>query len=338
MQTLNKKISIRREMITMKNDKKRLTYIDISKGLCITLIVLRHSPGDYGFLWLLQLTLPLFYFVSGLFFSPKDCIKVMLSKKINKILIPFFFFYITSYLFHILAIKAGFLGSENRVPFWNFLSGGFFNNPLYFLLTLFWINIVLYSICHLSSNYYIQAILVLLFSIVGYHSQGNCWAYLNASLSALPFFYLGYISKKIDIFNLKMRPTIFLLLICISLYISGLIFSGNDYIEFVINQFFGNPIMAYIMPLLIIYIILTICKIIENYALFILFSKIGVYSLIILCVHQPILMILNKTINETTFSGVVICLIALTVSIALIPVCNRFIPYFVGRKDIITIS
>lgn len=71
---------------------QRRRYIDIAKGLCIALIVLRHSPGGHDYLWLIHLTIPMFFFLSGIFFKESDSLTVMLRKKTNKILIPFLFF------------------------------------------------------------------------------------------------------------------------------------------------------------------------------------------------------------------------------------------------------
>ncbi|MBQ6069876.1 MAG: acyltransferase family protein [Bacteroidales bacterium] len=76
--------------------KPRIAYLDLAKGLCISLVVLFHAttyfpiemPADHA---LKSMRLPLYFFLSGCFFKPYSGFIDFLKHKTNKLLIPLFF-------------------------------------------------------------------------------------------------------------------------------------------------------------------------------------------------------------------------------------------------------
>lgn len=311
---------------------QRRRYIDIAKGLCIALIVLRHSPGGHDYLWLIHLTIPMFFFLSGIFFKESDSLTVMLRKKTNKILIPFLFFYTLSWVWHIAAIRMGVLGSENRVPFFKFLYGGFFNNPIWFLLSLFECIVITWGICNIVKNQWLRLALVLICALFGYLTSGKCWAYLNSALTALPFFYLGYILEQ----N-KQRLCGGYNLLSVSLlsgggYLLGLIFMQHHHIEFVTNEYYGNGFLAYLFSLLIIVFVLTLCKFIDKMKIL---EYLGTSSLTILCIHQPLIQVLRKIVVESPYQGWIIWISVLLLCSVAVPILNLYLPFFIGQKNLI---
>lgn len=75
---------------------KRVDYIDVIKGIAIFGVVWRHTACPS---WL---TLNFIFFILGGFFFKRKPLKTFLYEKIRYILVPFLFFYLTSYLYDIL--------------------------------------------------------------------------------------------------------------------------------------------------------------------------------------------------------------------------------------------
>ena len=133
---------------------QRIEYIDTAKGICIALVVAFHCNLHYDEStdqMLSCIRLPLYYFLSGLFFKQYDNYSFFLIKKINKLLIPFLFFYlVTSILLPNLAHY--FLYYQiNTVVGWRSLYAfitpeKFPNIPIWFLWSLFLSNIFFYVI------------------------------------------------------------------------------------------------------------------------------------------------------------------------------------------------
>ena len=74
------------------DDKKRITYIDLAKGIGIALIVLGHAYTKSSFLVTLVYSfhIPLFFIVSGILFDEeKDISAQWLLKKCKKLLLPY---------------------------------------------------------------------------------------------------------------------------------------------------------------------------------------------------------------------------------------------------------
>lgn len=78
--------------------KKRIVYIDYLKGLTILWVVWYHTvhPEFVEF----SFRIPLFFFVSGIFFRPYGFM-TFLKKKVNTLLVPFVLFYLIYYLYYI---------------------------------------------------------------------------------------------------------------------------------------------------------------------------------------------------------------------------------------------
>ena len=75
--------------------KKRIEYIDLMKGFCITLVVYHHAVGYFGVeiidKVLHNFRMPLYFFLAGMFFKRYSCFTEFLIRKTNRILIPYFF-------------------------------------------------------------------------------------------------------------------------------------------------------------------------------------------------------------------------------------------------------
>lgn len=77
-------------------EKKRIGYIDLMKGICIILIVLLHcdikTPYEQLDIMLKNVRIPLYFFLSGLFFKEYSSFLDFIVRKVNKLIIPYIFF------------------------------------------------------------------------------------------------------------------------------------------------------------------------------------------------------------------------------------------------------
>ena len=133
----------------------RIEYIDLAKGICITLVVMLHLSflGGVKFsveYYLQTFRMPLYYFLSGCFFKAYGGFWDFVKRKTNKLLIPFFFFY-----FFISCLTPrlvyDFWGIDWEPLEWSqfptaFYYGKYPLGALWFLYCLFRINIVFYLI------------------------------------------------------------------------------------------------------------------------------------------------------------------------------------------------
>ena len=73
--------------------KKRDLTIDIAKGICIFLVVLGHCH-DAGFIrhYIYLFHMPLFFFLSGMFFHPEEKLAYGIYKKVRTLIVPYLFF------------------------------------------------------------------------------------------------------------------------------------------------------------------------------------------------------------------------------------------------------
>ena len=133
----------------------RIDYIDLAKGFCIILVVLYHVlnhlhvKSEYVYL-LSTFRMPLYFFLSGLFFKEYEGFMGFFIRKINKLLIPFCFFYLTTSFFlpnilHFWGFTVSHTESLGIHGLWAFITKEqFANNPIWFLWCLFTINIFFY--------------------------------------------------------------------------------------------------------------------------------------------------------------------------------------------------
>lgn len=126
--------------------KKRFLYIDALRGLCMILIIVLHSHLtiiNYNInKMMVNMELPLFFFVSGFFFNRYGCFREFLVKKVNQLVVPYFFFsFIPICLFSFL-----YTNRYTDPLFYILAPVKPWNTPLWFLRTLFFTYLLYYVI------------------------------------------------------------------------------------------------------------------------------------------------------------------------------------------------
>lgn len=333
----------------MTPDKKRIEYIDLAKGICIILVVIHHVCQRFDVISSLEplstFRMPLYFVLSGLFFKKYNSFFSFLMRKVNKLLVPFFFFLITtSIVLPILLYRVGYNPEpvgKNLAWAW-FTKGFIINGPIWFLLCLFFQNILFYGVTYLiKSNSYLLFMLLFCVGALGYYSQDifqfRLPLYIDTAMTALPFFGMGFVIKnRTDWLNRNISWAATLLVPIISIFI---IFMFGRYEDFWSNRYETSLLLLYLYGIIGVLSILIISKKIKRLPVI---SYFGRYSIIILCCHFVILDFLCPFIISKNYSilmSVIITFIVLVLSFfILIPFCRSYLPYFTAQKDLIILN
>lgn len=313
----------------------RIDYIDLIKGLTIWGVVWFHSVHPAWLsAWLVN---SIFFFLSGFFFKRKS-FKTFLYEKVKSILVPFLFFYILSYPYRIFEYYWDYRTLESFdwgyildvfkfVPKTDYL---FVNVPLWFLLCLFFVQILYYFVSYLDKRI-IAVIALLCLGLKEVFMSIPSFFMINAAFYSLGFFALGNLLGKPWIEKLRnVRFRKFSLII--SLLLFAMLFIP-------INSLTGWWYeTAYQVKLfMVFFILMSVASLFNEKRYLSLLRFYGENSLTILGLHiiplTVLIRITNAVFGETTiFAGFVQSVIVMAVMYVVILFCNRYIPFLVGKK------
>ena len=319
---------------------QRIDFIDLAKGVCIFLVVIGHCGVPINIPGFEIVRMPLYFILSGLFFKDYGGIKPLTIKKINKILIPFLFFYIIGNIafYAIKYIAPQYLITNARGILDIFNNRQFFNGPIWFLLCLFWCNIYFCLITIYIKREIIRIATVCIIGTIGWWlgKQGIFVPlFLDVAMTALPLFTFGYYLKKSNIlypnkydkYNIPIAITFWAIaffLVTTTHYRLSLHYNGLE------------GWSTYIISIASVLSILFLCKSIKRLPFI---SYIGRYSIVLLCVHhmiyRPVKVLLRTTEISAINNEYSVAAVTLLLSALCIPLCIKFIPYFTAQKDLI---
>lgn len=319
----------------------RIEFIDLAKGVCILLVVTGHCGLPLVIPGCLNLRMPLYFILSGIFFKTYDGFLDFVRRKTNKILIPFLFFYLIAYVVYYVAnwLAPGMIRTEASGVLDVFTQRQYFNGPIWFLICLFWANIYFYMLQMFVENDILKAICVLLICGAGlllgeYNIFLPCM--MDVAMTALPFFYIGYLLKRTNLLTPN-RFDRYNLLFAIALWGGAFCaerYCNVGYISLHYNRYQGSFALDAIVAVCSVMAVLYMCKTIKYLPLV---SYCGRYSIILLCTHhlyyRPLLLLVGKILPE--YSIYVSALLTLLLCILSIPLCKRFIPQVCAQKDLI---
>lgn len=330
-------------------DHNRIEFFDLAKGVCIILVVLCHIDNISSIPNFNALRMPLYFVLSGFFFKAYEP-KVFFIKKVNNIAVPFVFWLFVS---DILRMGDDLYLHRETVDFSliHFIKTPFLhrseietNAPLWFLICLFITNIIfyiVYSICK-SSKKICFAVTILAF--VGYICFRNgikLSLWIDSSLLALPFFVLGYFCRYIPYLKSEYSMKKSLLLGMILIITSYIIYYTFGHPHIIIGQTFfqGNFILCYLNSMTMVMGVLLLCKVIKWLPVV---SYFGRYSIVVLCVHMLIIFYFTAIFEKcsghevaTNWERVIIVMMMCWFSI---PVCKKWLPYFVAQKSLFKVK
>lgn len=330
---------------------ERIEFIDLAKGFCIILVVMHHAAmyanidnfDNYDFLK--NCRIPLYFCLSGIFYKTYDGFFDFAKRKINKLLVPFLFFYLVlscsfPFIFHKLGINCyeGYYGGRNIFYHYFVDDDLWFNGPIWFLLCLFVMNIIYYPIeKYLRNKSVVKLIVTILLGCIGYSMYlfevRNAF-YIGTALTSIPFFAFGSMlrQKTSMLVSQPLKPIYIFSIVLLSII---LLFPVSGLANYHVNK--------YAIPLYLCYY----CGIIGTVAILLLakslgrlpfISKIGKYSIITLCIHYEIQRFLALLIPEE-FSCYLkfsfIFLGSIVICWSFIPFFCKYLPWTVAQKDII---
>ncbi len=322
---------------------QRIEFIDLAKGICIILVVLGHSGAPINIPGFEIVRMPLYFILSGLFFKDYGGGYNFLIRKTNKILIPFIFFYLLGcaayYSIKILAPQLLVTSAGGILDIFN--NRQFFNGPIWFLLCLFWCNIIFCQITlHIKKEWIRIATVATLGTLGLFLGKQGIFIplFIDVAFTALPFFAFGYYLKKSEILYPNKYDKYNILFAIIFWSIAYTLTQTTEYrLSLHYNGLDGWS--TYIISITSVLAILFLCKIAKRIPFV---SYAGRYSIVLLCVHhmiyRPLMVLMPKTGIELLGSNWSIATITLLLSVACIPLCKKLIPWFVAQKDLIKLS
>jgi acyltransferase len=324
---------------------KRLDWIDQARGLSIFLVVYGHNfpinePYIYSF------HVPLFFLISGMF-HPKSINKALVKKRAKVILIPYFFWSISLYLFWLfIGRKFGKSSDLDLSPLDNFI-GVFYAQggqdymdwgiPMWFLPCIFLV-FVFYGLIKKISNKTIRYIVSIGLFIIGFSwikitNIHLPWS-IDVAFVALLFYSIGNLLKK-WVTNVSNKNA---LLFMIGLFVIHVIsFYYNPLKIDMYRSTYGNEILFLISGITGSLAYILFFKLVP---VFKFFTYLGKHTIILLATHIRMLtliklvlyLILGITVfefNEWQKFGLSILQIVLI--IPFIWVVNKYAPILDGK-------
>lgn len=319
-------------MISSQNKDKtnRKEYIDIAKGFAIIFVVLGHTTHlGIARSYLLQSCLPIFFFISAIFYKPEkyDGLFTYIKKQARLLLIPYVFFYLLTFCYWVL-IERNFRGID--VSIWSQVIGLFygnigdymiFNGALWFLPCLFLIQIIFASVYQIKWKF--KYLFIVIFFILGIFLIKYNITYLPFGLTSALFFIsyyaIGFFSRKI-ISMLEDKPIYVLIFLSILFLLAQIIWLNLEYKPFpFLNVHYGKD---FIFGILTILTILSFSNLIKHNSVL---QYLGKNSLVIFALQEPIyraiIYISSKVLNlniEIVRSNLVYCIIICGLTILII--------------------
>ncbi len=335
---------------------KRIEFIDIAKGICILMLLLQHAHTYYSNVDILEqytvsFRVPLFFFVSGCFFKLYGSFKEFCIKKVNTLLIPFFFFYLVfSVALPNLLFLIGYeglrqsqsLGWHSLLNFWSGTAHQYSNNPVWFLIALFNLSFIFYFIRVFSIVNHRPILLTVILSILVGLIGVTCGEYrihppmhIDNAFTACPYFCFGYLlNNETKILKKSIRHIYICICICICVLVVYLFSPGIDYLG---NGFsYKNILQAYLSGIAGSLVIIMLAYIIGHSKVLCFYGR---NTLIVLCMQMPVLQPLNLVLKKITpgvgyFELFLLFILAMLSMVIIIKFYNKYLPFAVGKKSI----
>lgn len=321
--------------------KQRIAYIDFMKGLCIILVVAFHcgitSLGDHVNNMLQQFRIPMYFFLSGLFFKLYDGFVDFTRRKVNNIIIPLIFFLLIGLVYAVLR-NLGETHFNVSAALAKLPSNPIhLNGPMWFLVALFEVNIIYYLLQKFLPRWATILSAVAL-SAIGYAIVRNGYLlepYLDIAFIAMPFFILGSEAKRNNL--LTTGPNVWLrIAFAVVVFFLLYFFAGEINMS---ARHYPNYFLLYLLPGVAILSLMFICQYIKKPVP--LISYLGRYSIIVLGTHYFVLFpckaVLAKVLGLPSSGSVPLFLMTLAVTLAaefpIIYLLKKYVPRLTAQEE-----
>lgn len=280
--------------------------------------------------------MPLYFILSGLFFKDYGGFYNFIIKKTNKILIPFCAFVGLGLLIALRTTTTPII-DEIIKPF---SQPDISNLPVWFLICLFWVNILYFGIQKFTKNLLGQMLVVVAFGLIGY-ILGRNHVYLplffSSALSALPFFYIGIILRKTPLLYKGSKDSLYLIVFSLltAFAVVYCCMITTPFIDFRSNTYNGHILLIWTLSPVMVIGLLLLCKLVTWIPIV---SYLGRYSIIVLGLHSPLKNYAHLPIQAVTnysFSQLEILVFSLLLCWIAIPLCRKYLPKLTAQSDLI---
>ena len=156
-------------------------------------------------------------------------------------------------------------------------------------------------------------------------------------MTATPFFAVGYILKRDTNFLLKNRMDKYnWIFIIFSFFIVYLFFDFSNYMS---NYYKMSLVSTYISGIAGTIGVLLLSK---KLVYLPIVSYLGRYSIIVLCTHQIMIIIVNRLLRTVNTAELIVdistFLIVVLLSLFIIPLLKQYLPYVTAQKDLLPID
>lgn len=329
---------------------KRIEYIDLAKGLCISLVVLYHM-GTFGTRIEESLSffrMPLYFFLSGIFIKAYSGFGDFTLRKVNKLIVPLLFFYSLSFFLGLFCTWLGFHERGIMLDpvtwdmaldiFTRFSKGEMteFNGFLWFFPALFELNLIFYGLMVLFKGDK-KALLAVSFAAgiaVQLATDEELPFFMLSVLRALPFFATGFCMKGLLLRTARQKNPAWLYAMPAACFAMLYVFTYTH----------DNPISSiatcYATGLTGVAMILTASKLIGHLPVF---SYIGRYSIVVLGFHAFLISPMKFAwsfvpVNGTARHFLVFLTIILLMRFVVIPVSLKLFPRLIAQKNLFPVK
>lgn len=237
--------------------RKRIEWLDIAKGIGILLVVLSHclNINEKPAQILFTFHMPMFFLLSGYVFSGEDRFPVLVKKKAESLLLPYYGYILLGLVVSLLLPqwRSGLSVSGIQKDLWIGNPEVMHNSSIWFLVCLFYVTLLFHGIQKLPIYLQIPAVIVCgflscwyaesRFTVLGYDRLPQN---LDVALMAVVFFAAGYYIKSCRIMDwITGHWWTELAVALLSAVCLFWVYSQNGYVN-IRSILFGNPIL-YVM-------------------------------------------------------------------------------------------
>lgn len=323
----------------VSQDRARLSYLDILKGIGIVLVVIGHIYFNKPIVnWIYSFHMPLFFFAAGWVYKKKS-IWIDFKKRIRTVIIPYFCFGGLTLIYWQL-LERRFRDSDMSfvTAVYGLVFGQYdyigFNVHLWFLPCFFIVVTLFNLLVHIGGRYGKQlAIIVSIIMSVVYilvPIPSLPWG-VDRAFRFIVFYAIGTVLSSLNV-DEKIKN-------CgksVQYTVAAVLFSLNFAVTFLSLNL---SIMSFVTAILGVISMLIISVTIEKNRIL---EYLGRISLVVLCVHGPVYRILIKMVSislrlstDAVRKNIVLTLFvtALTLCICMIAhqIIDRIVPWMIGK-------
>lgn len=271
--------------------------------------------------------LPLFFFISGIFFKPLPWCE-FLKKKFLTIIVPMIFFYWAScgWIYIRQLTGTSFQTPIRPINLIDFIlphENFYVNVALWYLIALFWTEIIanlLYSI----NNQLIRWGGVIISGILGFILPLPY--FIDTALVALPIFTIGNLKINRRAFNMELNPWVLIIILSLCIFLL-IMFAEKTNMQ---KNTYSNPISFYPLAIIGIIMIFAFSKLFGTIPL--ITTILGKYSLIVFSTHLMFRSPIESLVQQLELSQWFSVTILLIIEIIITPIIIKIFPFLLGIK------